>query len=183
MYFLRALIILSGHMCLKAHLLLRASVKSFMLVGIVLIFLLRSFGSLKRRWKYASLLGRLLKEKSQTEDALKRRNFDGQSRCSMCREEEGMRTISLFIVVGHRLFGIYLFPWWVLVGCNPMCTLFCQRCGGGLEKKMKNNWVSGAWSMIHLAILWHLEEKGWMNFWGQSLVLSKFQALLFETLV
>jgi len=79
-----------------------------------------------------------IKVKIPTEDALKRRNFNGPSWCSICLEEEEIVAFSLFIVIGHHLFGIYHFPGWVLAGCNPLLS----KCGGGLEKN-ESNWVSG----------------------------------------
>jgi len=67
----------------------------------------------------------------------------------MYLEEEEMRTIFLFIAVGHRLFGIYLFPSWALPRCNALLSKMWW-----LGEERKNNWVSGVWNMIPLAILW-----------------------------
>jgi len=52
------------------------------------------------------------------------------------------------------------------------------------RRRMKNTWVSYVCKMIHLTIWWCTsKERNHQIFEDKAFVLSKFQALLFETFV
>jgi len=108
-----------------------------MLVGIFQIFLLQAFGSLKRRWKVCFLAWAATRGKIPTEDVLKRINFMALV---------GVLCAHLLIHFSvHRLFGTYLFPWWLLGRGNPLLSK--MWCWLGEEWKIIGFLVFEIWSL------------------------------------
>jgi len=106
---------MSGLTGLKALSLVRVSVKSFMMVGIVLIFLLRPFGSLNAYESVFLCLGGLLASKGQilTEDALKEDTLMGSAQSVSCVPKRGRNgrpsPYSLFLGVVSLAFICFLY--------------------------------------------------------------------------
>ena len=95
------------------------------------------------------------------DDMLKRRNFRGQSRCSMCLEEEE--------IVDHLLVHCrWVSSLWdlslSLMGINWVQPSNVRNVGVAWRRKMKKSWILGVWNMIPLAMNRRIFEEQILSF-------------------